>query len=600
MKSIVFLMFVKLFFINTLFAQGYHEQYQRKIDSVEAVIQKEPKEDTLQVIRFIELARICFFDMQLEKGMTIARQARELSRRINYRKGEGLYWYTLENLHQSDELYLYYREKAASSFADVGQKRPMSNFYRLEPDSVWTKNEADGLRSALHAAEKEHDKETIAHTLFRLCYVVFTSDSIMEYIDRSARLFLECGLPSLAALAMALKMESLEQSGKLAEANKTEDSVNQIVSGISDFTELSLVRLQLADRYYFMGQKARAIEIDLKLVNDLEKINEKYLLMVVLEELAVYFEYLSMEPKAIDYYKKAVSLREELNYYDEDAIRIYFNLGFDLVSLKNFDEAKKYFSKAKDLFSNDPDSDVRYYQGLRYVDAMGQIAMGQGRFEEALEIFSHAADNYYIDFYKAYCFQNLGDSKKAIYFGDKSYQQATSYGDDRVTLKICRMLSEVYEKAGDPRRAFTYLKKYTDILQKNNDQNVAGRSSSLEIQSIIDKSQEEKSQLEKNKILQEKKNQNQRWWLISIGGALLSTCLVALILFRNNKHKQKANTRLREQKEQVQTALSELRTTQALLIQSEKMASLGELTAGIAHEIQNPLNFVNNFSDVIR
>ena len=52
------------------------------------------------------------------------------------------------------------------------------------------------------------------------------------------------------------------------------------------------------------------------------------------------------------------------------------------------------------------------------------------------------------------------------------------------------------------------------------------------------------------------------------------------------------------QKEELQHALTDLRTTQTQLIQSEKMASLGELTAGIAHEIQNPLNFVNNFAEV--
>ena len=67
--------------------------------------------------------------------------------------------------------------------------------------------------------------------------------------------------------------------------------------------------------------------------------------------------------------------------------------------------------------------------------------------------------------------------------------------------------------------------------------------------------------------------------------------LIAIILYSNNHQKQKANKVL-------ETTLTNLKSTQSQLIQSEKMASLGELTAGIAHEIQNPLNFVNNFSEV--
>jgi len=69
-------------------------------------------------------------------------------------------------------------------------------------------------------------------------------------------------------------------------------------------------------------------------------------------------------------------------------------------------------------------------------------------------------------------------------------------------------------------------------------------------------------------------------------------------LNRNVRNKRKANTLLSQQKEEIQHVLSNLKATQSQLIQVEKMASLGELTAGIAHEIQNPLNFVNNFSEV--
>jgi len=129
--------------------------------------------------------------------------------------------------------------------------------------------------------------------------------------------------------------------------------------------------------------------------------------------------------------------------------------------------------------------------------------------------------------------------------------------------------------------------KYLNIGYKINDSVNQSKIKNLaEFQKVTFGEQQRLQKVEKERISYQ--NELRTYFMLAGIGVLL---LLTIIFYRNNRQKHKAKIKIEQ-------AYDNLQATQQQLIQSEKMASLGELTAGIAHEIQNPLNFVNNFSDV--
>ena len=160
------------------------------------------------------------------------------------------------------------------------------------------------------------------------------------------------------------------------------------------------------------------------------------------------------------------------------------------------------------------------------------------------------------------------------------------------TMDICKYQAEAYAELHDYKNAYTFLSEayqFKDSLEK-----LSGKEEVSLMEMQKQQEQQTAAYNEEKKIQEAEQARTKfknRVRLYGLLGGLLILIAVAGLLWRNSRQKQKANLVL-------QATLADLKATQTQLVQSEKMASLGELTAGIAHEIQNPLNFVNNFSEV--
>lgn len=188
-----------------------------------------------------------------------------------------------------------------------------------------------------------------------------------------------------------------------------------------------------------------------------------------------------------------------------------------------------------------------------------------------------------------------GNYQEAFIYANEGLEQANKMKQAMQQRNAHELLAKINEKKGDFEGAlvdYKLFKQYNDSINNARGQRLAA---TLEAEYEFSK-----------KTLEFEKASLRQWWLIFSAFIGLFTFLIILFIVYKNRNKlnraflilKEKNVEIESKNEKLENALDQLRSTQLQLIQSEKMASLGELTAGIAHEIQNPLNFVNNFSEV--
>ena len=224
------------------------------------------------------------------------------------------------------------------------------------------------------------------------------------------------------------------------------------------------------------------------------------------------------------------------------------NLGGAYSRMNKKKEAEKYFQRALSIVTKSDYTSTRIKQGVFFT------------------VSEHFGRNQQMD--------------SCLYYAKMSIAAVENTHYSYLMTKPAKMLSEIYDgKNADS--TVKYLKIY---LKTNEVINSTRVTQQLQMMAF----EEEQRKLELEQARKEAQARLKIYFLIA---GLLLVSLFGLLMLRNNKQKQKINAKL-------ENTLTNLQATQKQLVQSEKMASLGELTAGIAHEIQNPLNFVNNFADL--
>ncbi|MEP7228878.1 MAG: tetratricopeptide repeat protein [Ginsengibacter sp.] len=359
----------------------------------------------------------------------------------------------------------------------------------------------------------------------------------------------------------------------------------------SDLAREALALQRIGGTYGNLGNYPKSFEFYFKAMEINENISNPDQTINCLASIGTSYELSNNYPAALRYYQKA--LKRSIAQRPGWIPLLQKFIGIAYRKANQIDSAFFYMQKA--ITSNDTLKNAFLEQSL--FTEMGIIQFKMGNRENAfhyvhqnISINENESDhrslstayNTLADFFKA-----VGNADSGIYYAKRGLVEAEINSRKQEILQSYKLLAELYEPQ-DTRKALYYLKMASAI----NDE-LFGAQKTTDLQKTLAEEQERVRQAEVKRIAYE--NQLKQYTFLAVLFVIIS---IALLLYRNNVREKKAKKLLAEKNELIQQTLTNLKSTQTQLIHSEKMASLGELTAGIAHEIQNPLNFVNNFSEV--
>jgi two-component system NtrC family sensor kinase len=361
----------------------------------------------------------------------------------------------------------------------------------------------------------------------------------------------------------------------------------------------------IASDYKQMGDYATTMQYYFKSLRIDERFNFQVLIIITNENIGVTYLQKDDYPKSLTY--SMLALKQLQDYtrdrqwearYKTVKPSLLDNIGAAYLALHKLDSAKYYLDAAykSERELNDIDVIGVIQSNLGDLEGLKGNTKGALQYYRQVLVSSKAVDDAeglsatYLSIAKLYHKNKLPDS--ALYYGQKALDAANIGNFKQDALNADKVLYQYYDEAHNLPQAFKYFKLTTAIKDS-----LYSQDKIKQLLTIDFNEQQRQQELQVAQAEAQKEAQNRlRTYLFSGGlGVLL---LLSLIFWLNGRQRQKANKLLHRQKEDIEKAMAQLKLTQNQLIQSEKMASLGELTAGIAHEIQNPLNFVNNFSEV--